>query len=38
VDRGHGEETVRRAIGTEAKVTITGGEMGFTPELTCEIV
>jgi eukaryotic-like serine/threonine-protein kinase len=32
------EETVRRAIGADAKVTITGGEMGFTPELTCEIV
>ena len=32
------EETARRAIGTDAKVTITGGEMGFTPELTCEIV
>jgi serine/threonine protein kinase len=32
------EETARRAVGTEAKVTITGGEMGFTPELTCEIV
>ena len=31
------EETARRAIGTEAKVAITGGEMGFTPELTCEI-
>ena len=31
------EETARRAIGTDAKVTITGGEMGFTPELTCEI-
>ncbi len=32
------EETARRAISTDAKVTITGGEMGFTPELTCEIV
>ncbi len=31
------EETARRAIGPEAKVAITGGEMGFTPELTCEI-
>ena len=31
------EETARRAIGTDAKVAITGGEMGFTPELTCEI-
>jgi serine/threonine-protein kinase len=31
------EETARRAISPDAKVAITGGEMGFTPELTCEI-
>ena len=32
------EETARRAIGAEVKVSITGGEMGFTPDLTCELV
>jgi len=31
------EETARRATNQDAKVTITGGEMAFSPELTCEI-
>jgi serine/threonine-protein kinase len=32
------EGTVRRALGKDIRVTITLGEMGFTPELACEIV
>ncbi|MBK8254068.1 MAG: serine/threonine protein kinase [Polyangiaceae bacterium] len=31
------EETARRALSADVKVTITGGEMAFMPELTCEL-
>jgi serine/threonine-protein kinase len=32
------EETMRRAVRPDTKLTITLGEMGFTPDLACEIV
>ncbi|MRG95290.1 serine/threonine-protein kinase [Polyangium spumosum] len=32
------EETARRAASFDVRVAITTGELGFTPELTCEIV
>jgi serine/threonine-protein kinase len=32
------EETVRRAMTSEVKVTIVGGEPGFSPEILCDIM
>ena len=31
------EQTARRAVRSDARVVITGGEQSFSPELVCEI-